>query len=66
MRSVPICLSIDLLEQVSCRIINVRSGAELPEKCRELALHFETQGTPVMIGQYCQDYLLLYEIVLTF
>jgi hypothetical protein len=28
----------------------VRSGDELPEKCRELARHFETQGTPVMIG----------------
>jgi hypothetical protein len=28
----------------------VRSGDELPEKCRELAIHFETQGTPVMIG----------------
>lgn len=38
-------------EQVSCKVINVRSGAELPEKCRELALHFEDQGTPIMIGQ---------------
>jgi hypothetical protein len=38
--------------QVSCKIINVRSGDELPEKCRELAVHFETQGTPVMIGTY--------------
>lgn len=37
--------------QVSCKIINVRSGDELPEKCRELAMHFETQGTPIMIGQ---------------
>lgn len=36
--------------QVSCKVINVRSGAELPEKCRELALHFESQGTPIMIG----------------
>ena len=36
--------------QVNCKILNVRSGSELPEKCRELALHFETQGTPVMIG----------------
>lgn len=39
------------IEQVSCKVINVRSGAELPEKCRELALHFETQGTPIMIGE---------------
>lgn len=40
-----------VVKQVSCKVINVRSGAELPEKCRELALHFENQGTPIMIGQ---------------
>lgn len=40
------------VHQVSCKIINVRSGAELPEKCRELALHFENQGTPIMIGKW--------------
>ncbi|KAI9108741.1 hypothetical protein K1719_020046 [Acacia pycnantha] len=37
--------------EVTCKVINVRSGAELPEKWRELALHFETKGTPVMIGK---------------
>ncbi|KAF0888975.1 hypothetical protein E2562_020187 [Oryza meyeriana var. granulata] len=42
---------LDRLLGVSCKIINVRSGDELPEKCRELAIHFETQGTPVMIGE---------------
>ncbi|XP_029130625.1 probable Ufm1-specific protease isoform X2 [Cajanus cajan] len=41
---------LDKLLGVTCKVINVRSGAELPEKCRELALHFETQSTPVMIG----------------
>ncbi|KAH9330662.1 hypothetical protein KI387_002770, partial [Taxus chinensis] len=40
---------LDKLLGVSCKILNVRSGAELPEKCRELALHFQTQGTPIMI-----------------
>ncbi|XXG45212.1 hypothetical protein AAC387_Pa02g0349 [Persea americana] len=45
--------------QVSCKIINVRSGVELPEKCRELALHFQTQGTPVMIGGGVVAYTLL-------
>ncbi|TVU51662.1 hypothetical protein EJB05_03102 [Eragrostis curvula] len=44
---------------VSCKIINVRSGDELPEKCRELAMHFETQGTPVMIGGGVLAYTLL-------
>ncbi|RZC17282.1 putative Ufm1-specific protease isoform B [Glycine soja] len=43
---------LDKLLGVTCKVINVRSGAELPEKCRELAMHFENQSTPVMIGIY--------------
>ncbi|PIA51486.1 hypothetical protein AQUCO_01100373v1 [Aquilegia coerulea] len=50
---------LDKLLGVTCKIMNVRSGAELPEKCRELALHFETQGTPVMIGGGVLAYTLL-------
>ncbi|MQM01317.1 hypothetical protein Taro_034074 [Colocasia esculenta] len=50
---------LDKLLGVSCKIINVRSGSELPEKCRELALHFETQGTPVMIGGGVLAYTLI-------
>ncbi|KAJ7945771.1 Peptidase C78, ubiquitin fold modifier-specific peptidase 1/ 2 [Quillaja saponaria] len=50
---------LDKLLGVSCKVINVRSGAELPEKCRELALHFENQGTPVMIGGGVLAYTLL-------
>lgn len=44
---------------VSCKILNVNSGADLPGKCRELALHFQTQGTPVMIGGGVLAYTLL-------
>jgi hypothetical protein len=29
----------------------VSTGAELATKGRELAMHFETQGTPIMIGK---------------
>ncbi|KAJ4961545.1 hypothetical protein NE237_021455 [Protea cynaroides] len=50
---------LDKLLGVSCKVMNVRSGSELPEKCRELALHFETQGTPVMIGGGVLAYTLL-------
>ncbi|VAI77008.1 unnamed protein product [Triticum turgidum subsp. durum] len=50
---------LDKLLGASCKIINVRSGDELPEKCRELAIHFETQGTPVMIGGGVLAYTLL-------
>ncbi|CAF2085210.1 unnamed protein product [Brassica napus] len=50
---------LDKLLGVSCKIMNFRSGSELPEKCRELALHFETQGTPIMIGGGVLAYTLL-------
>ncbi|KAJ3671714.1 hypothetical protein LUZ60_007793 [Juncus effusus] len=50
---------LDKLLGVSCKIINVRSGDELPEKCRELANHFQTQGTPIMIGGGVLAYTLL-------
>ncbi|KAG0450047.1 hypothetical protein HPP92_026958 [Vanilla planifolia] len=50
---------LDKLLGVSCKILNVRSGAELPEKCRELARHFELQGTPIMIGGGVLAYTLL-------
>ncbi|XP_020573185.1 probable Ufm1-specific protease isoform X2 [Phalaenopsis equestris] len=50
---------LDKLLGVSCKIMNLRSGAELPEKCRELAMHFESQGTPVMIGGGVLAYTLL-------
>ncbi|XVE54558.1 hypothetical protein DITRI_Ditri03aG0091100 [Diplodiscus trichospermus] len=50
---------LDKLLGVSCKVINVRSGSELPEKCRELVLHFENQGTPIMIGGGVLAYTLL-------
>ncbi len=37
--------------QVTCRIMNVSSGADLAGKGRELASHFTHQGTPIMIGR---------------
>ena len=36
--------------QVTCRIIYVSSGSEVASKARELAAHFEKNGSPVMIG----------------
>ncbi|KAI3686398.1 hypothetical protein L1987_80074 [Smallanthus sonchifolius] len=50
---------LDKLLGVSSKVINVRSGDELPEKCRELMMHFETQGTPIMIGGGVLAYTLL-------
>ncbi|KAK9726725.1 hypothetical protein RND81_05G233300 [Saponaria officinalis] len=50
---------LDKLLGVTCKVMNLRSGAEFPEKCRELALHFENQGTPIMIGGGVLAYTLL-------
>jgi len=41
----------------------VSSGEEMATKARELARHFDVQGTPVMIGMWCswfQSILLSY------
>ncbi|PIC33689.1 hypothetical protein B9Z55_013577 [Caenorhabditis nigoni] len=38
------------LLKLECRFIATNSGAEVVERARELARHFETSGTPVMIG----------------
>ncbi|KAL2635471.1 hypothetical protein R1flu_006950 [Riccia fluitans] len=50
---------LDKLLGVSCKILNVPTGADMPSYCRQLALHFETQGTPVMIGGGVLAYTLL-------
>uniref|UniRef100_A0A7N0RJ20 Probable Ufm1-specific protease n=1 Tax=Kalanchoe fedtschenkoi TaxID=63787 RepID=A0A7N0RJ20_KALFE len=57
--AIEISFVLDKLLGVSSKVINVRSGAELPEKCRELAMHFESQGTPIMIGGGVLAYTLL-------
>ncbi len=36
--------------QIIAKTMFVPSGAEIPNHARSLALHFQTQGTPVMIG----------------
>lgn len=41
---------LDELLGVTCRVMRVESGWDIPSRARELAAHFATQGTPVMIG----------------
>ncbi|KAL3692346.1 hypothetical protein R1sor_005997 [Riccia sorocarpa] len=50
---------LDKLLGVSSKILNVQTGADMGSYCRQLALHFETQGTPVMIGGGVLAYTLL-------
>lgn len=39
---------LDSLLGVECKVITVPSGAEMPSKAREIAQHFETEGTQLM------------------
>ncbi|EFO90451.1 hypothetical protein CRE_30321 [Caenorhabditis remanei] len=48
--STEISYVLNELLKLECRFIATNSGAEVVERARELARHFETSGTPVMIG----------------
>ncbi|DBB11189.1 TPA: hypothetical protein ACH3X3_006641 [Trebouxia sp. C0006] len=44
---------------VTAKVITVASGAEMGTKSREIAQHFDSQGTPIMIGGGVLAYTLL-------
>ncbi|KAG2433569.1 hypothetical protein HYH02_012686 [Chlamydomonas schloesseri] len=44
---------------VSCKFLTVNRGADIPSHARELAAHFATVGSPVMIGGGVLAYTLL-------
>ncbi|KAL3878114.1 hypothetical protein ACJMK2_030486 [Sinanodonta woodiana] len=48
--SMEVSYCLDHLIGVTSKILAVNSGAELASRGRELAAHFSTQGTPIMIG----------------
>ncbi|ESO92372.1 hypothetical protein LOTGIDRAFT_190780 [Lottia gigantea] len=48
--SLEVSYCLDNLIGVTSKILSVSAGADLANKGRELAQHFSTQGTPVMIG----------------
>ena len=48
--SMEVSYVLDHLLGVTSKILFVSSGADMPSKGRELAQHFQTQGTPIMIG----------------
>ena len=50
---------LDELMGMTCKIMTVQSGADLPSKGRELARHFDTTGTPIMMGGGQLAYTLL-------
>jgi hypothetical protein len=50
---------LDELYGISCKILTVSSGYDLPSRARELARHFDLVGTPVMMGGGKLAYTLL-------
>lgn len=48
--STEVSMCLNGFMKVDSRIMHVSSGAELASKGSELAYHFESQGTPIMIG----------------
>lgn len=44
------CYALEQLTGVESKILHVSSGAEIEGRGRELARHFDQQGSPVMIG----------------
>lgn len=49
--SMEVSMCMDGFMGVQCRIMRVDSGAELASRGPELVRHFETHGTPIMIGE---------------
>ncbi|XP_055694568.1 ufm1-specific protease 2 [Lutzomyia longipalpis] len=48
--STEVSLCLEKFLNISSRIMFVQSGGDLAHKGAELAMHFESQGTPIMIG----------------
>ncbi|XP_067880150.1 inactive Ufm1-specific protease 1 isoform X1 [Heterodontus francisci] len=48
--SFEIALCIDKFYDVPCKLVHARQGGELLHKVKELYLHFDTLGSPVMMG----------------
>lgn len=57
--AIEISYVLDELLGVASKVITVPSGADIPSRAREFARHFETQGTPIMIGGGVLAYTLL-------
>lgn len=45
-----VCYALEKLTGISSKILHVSRGAEMEGKGRELARHFDEQGSPVMVG----------------
>ncbi|KAH3759359.1 ufm1-specific protease 2 [Pelomyxa schiedti] len=57
--AVEISMCLQYLYSVDCKVLHVSSGSNVNQYLSQLAMHFQTQGTPVMIGGGVLAYTLL-------
>ncbi|KDO27195.1 hypothetical protein SPRG_07444 [Saprolegnia parasitica CBS 223.65] len=57
--SIEVGFVLDERYGITFRSLSCASGADLPSRAHDLALHFESQGTPVMMGGASMAYTLL-------
>lgn len=60
--SMEVSFCLETMLNVTSRIMNVSSGAELADAGIELSRHFATHGTPVMIGSLHSFMFSLYSV----
>lgn len=49
--SMEISFCLSQMLNVESKVLFVNKGSEIADKARELEYHFETEGTPIMIGK---------------
>lgn len=55
--SIELGYCLENMAGIESRVLTTNSGAEVTANIRQLALHFKTYGTPIMIGKL-QEYLV--------
>lgn len=63
--STEVSMCLNAFRNVDSKIMFVQSGGDLANKGSELAMHFETQGTPIMIGKL-KFIIILFIVLINF
>lgn len=57
--AIEISMCLSMLYDIDCSIMHLSSGGDIESKSRELIHHFNSQGSPVMIGGGVLAYTLI-------
>lgn len=61
--STEVSMCLNEFMKVDSKIMFVSSGGDLANNGAELAMHFEIQGTPIMIGNSSNTFLILHALI---